>query len=94
MGKGGLLLIPVKVAAKPKSKYQYQDVREIGLSCIIHCGQVVAGFVHMVLTRGQTGLTVTQVGLLLKNADVWVGPGKSSITQQQNAEEVTGCCLA
>lgn len=50
---------------------------------------------HLVLTRGHTGLTVTQGALLLllllKDADV-LGLGQesaASITQQQNAEQVT-----
>ena len=29
------------------------------------------GCVHVALTRGQTGLAVTQVALLLRDADVW-----------------------
>lgn len=33
-----------------------------------------AGLVHMVLTRGQSGLT--QIALLLRDADVWAGSGK------------------
>lgn len=51
-----------------------------------------AGIVPVLLTRGQTGLTVTHAALLLlllllRDADVWAGSAKSSIRQQQNAEE-------
>lgn len=35
-----------------------------------------AGAVHMVLTRGQTGLTITPFGLLLGDVDIWAGSGK------------------
>lgn len=51
--------------------------------------QVEAGIVPVLLTRGQTGLTVTHAALLLllRDADVWAGSAKSSIRQQQNAEE-------
>lgn len=53
--------------------------------------RVEAGIVPVLLTRGQTGLTVTQAALLLllllRDADVWAGSAKSSIRQQQNAEE-------
>lgn len=53
--------------------------------------QVEAGIVPVLLTRGQTGLTITHTALLLllllRDADVWAGSAKSSIRQQQNAEE-------
>lgn len=53
--------------------------------------RVEAGIVPVLLTRGQTGLTVTHAALLLllllRDADVWAGSAKSSIRQQQNAEE-------
>ncbi len=55
-----------------------------------------AGFVRMVLTRGQTGLTVTQVALLLRDADVWAGSGKCIFnnTAVECRGGYQGCCLA
>ena len=55
------------------------------------------GFVHMVLTRGQTGLTqvtlllLLLLLLLLRDADVWAGPAKCVFNN--TAAECRGRCL-
>lgn len=58
------------------------------LSCTIYCGQVEAGPVHSVLTRGQTGLTIAQPALLLRDMSVWTGSGKCGF-HATAAEEVS-----
>ena len=78
MGEGGLLLIQVKVAAMSAvMKISIAGCRR-DWAVMYNTLWTSGGWVlfHVALTRGQTGLTVTQVALLLRDADVWVGSGK------------------
>lgn len=63
------------------------------LCCHVQSTGMEAGCVLREITRGQAGPAGTQRALqllqLLRDADVWVGPAKCVLSEQQNAEEVS-----